>query len=342
MFRKLRNRYQRIKRKWIDGYLMRGWRFNPPKTIILETTNVCSLKCSCCPNGIAQKQLRQHGMMTQDTFDQFLKHLDLPIKQCFLHMCGEPFLNKNLYYFAEQLLAKKIVPVIFSNGYKIDYELLDRLLSLRGIQITFSMDLLSKKHYEQIRKPGKYEDCINSLKTINEIFFNRKRFFGLNIILDSLSILELDSICTHLFAEFSNLNKLSFSSMWPWPNLHQVGDIAGHISKRARLCERIKELPVVLWNGDISFCSFDYSGELIVDNIYRDYISKIYNGKEVRRVRRHLLMGKAYKENFCNNCLLPRYNSLNSVLFRNRYKKMAIEERSDFFQKITNYYNDSK
>jgi len=332
------NTIQRIKRRWIDGYLMRGWRFRPSKTIILESTNACSLKCSCCPNGVVPQELRPRGMMSRETFDMFLKHLDIPIKQCFLHMCGEPFMNKNLYYFSEQLLAHGIVPVIFSNGYNIDYDLLDQLLCLKGMNIAFSMDLLGKEHYEQIRIPGKFETCINSLKKINEVFSKRNRFYGLNIIISELVITELDSAFQHLFKEYSNLNKISLSSMWPWPNIPQTGDIAGHISKKRGLCKRIKELPVILWNGDVSFCSFDYSGNLIVGNIYHDYLSKIYNGKRTRHIRRNLLTGNEDKEFLCKNCLLPRYDSFSSILYRNRYSKMTQDEYRDFIQIIKKYY----
>ena len=333
------NRIQRVKRKWIDGYLMRGWRIRPSKTIILETTNICSLKCSCCPNGVLSPQkLRPRGMMSRETFDMFLKHLDIPVNQCFLHMCGEPFMNKNLYYFAEQLLAHGIVPVVFSNGYNIDYVLLDQLLSLKGINIAFSMDLLSKELYEQIRIPGKFETGMNSLKKTNEIFSRRKRFYGLNIIISEAVITGIDSACQHLFEEYSNLNKISLSSMWPWPDIPQTGDIAGHISTNRSLCKRIKELPAVLWNGDVSFCSFDYSGNLIVGNIYHEYFRKIFNSRKTRRVRRILLTGNEDKESLCRNCLLPRYDSFSHILYRNRYSKMTQNEHKGFIQKIKNYY----
>lgn len=340
MSKKLKKRVQRLKRKWIDGFLMRGWRFHPSRTMILETTNVCTLKCSCCPNGAAAAQtLRQHGMMSRETFDLFLKQLDIPVKQCFLHMCGEPFLNKDLHYFAEQLLAHKIIPVIFSNGYQIDFELLERLLSLKGVVIAFSMDLLSKEHYEQIRIPGKYETCLDSLKRINEVFSQRKRFYGLNIILSELTVPELDTICSRLFQDYSNLNKISLSSMWPWPNIPQTGDIAGHLSKSQGFCKRIKELPVVLWNGDVSFCSFDYSGDLVIGNISEQSLSQLYNAKKTRRIRRHLLMGNLNKEPFCKNCLLPRYDNYSGILVRNKFNKMTTVERNDFFQKVRNYYD---
>ena len=336
---KPKKRVQSLKRKWIDGFLMRGWRFHPSRTIILETTNVCTLKCACCPNGAASHALRQRGMMSRNTFDLFLKQLDIPVKQCFLHMCGEPFLNKDLHYFTEQLLAHRIIPVIFSNGYQLDYGMLERLLSLKGVVIAFSMDLLSTEHYEQIRIPGKHVVALDSLRRINEIFSKNNRYYGLNIILSELTAQDVETACCRLFNEYSNLNKISLSSMWPWPNIPQTGDIAGHISQSHGFCRRIKELPVVLWNGDVSFCSFDYSGDLVIGNISKQSLSQLYNGKRARLIRRHLLMGNLNKEPFCKNCLLPRYDNYSGTLARNKYNKMTIEERNVFFQEIRNYYD---
>lgn len=334
----LKDKFLQIKRKWVDGILLQGWRFSTPPNIIIETTNMCSLRCTCCPNGVTQYKLRERGCMSIDTFNTFLQHMDIPIKQCFLHMCGEPFLNKNLYYFAEQLLAHNITPIIFSNGYRIDYTLLEKLLSLKGIHIAFSMDLLSPKHYEQIRIPSKFEMAEKELTNINSIFSKKKRFYGLNIIMNPTTVLELENNCRTLFDKYSNLNKIFLSSMWPWPNLPQTGDIAGHITKNGRLCKRIKELPAILWNGDVTFCSFDYSGDLIVGNIKNHFYSSIFNGEKTRKIRRSLLTGNKDKVVFCKNCLLPQYESYNGILLRNHYYKMDAEKRKAFFQNIKHYY----
>lgn len=335
----LKHDINRIKRKWIDGILLRGWRFHAQSSIIIETSNICNLKCQCCPNGLAPEKLRPKGTMSKETFDILIKNLDMPVKQCFLHMCGEPFLNKNLVYFAKQLINRHIVPIIFSNGYQIDYKQLDELLNLKGIKIAFSMDLLSKKHYEDIRFPGKYEKCKESLRHIDQIFSNKKRFYGLNIIIDSSEIREIDKVCSGMFEEYSNLYQITLSSMWPWPDYPQSGDIAGHIAHYPKICNRVKDMPAILWNGDVSFCSFDYSGELIVGNILNEAYSKIFNGKKTRRIRRHLLTGNTQKETLCKNCLLPRYESYNSHILKTKYMKMSQDDRLRYFDKLKNYYN---
>lgn len=339
MPRKLSKRFQRWKRKVVDGWLLRGYRFHGADTLVLETTNVCTLRCSCCPNGHPEVPLRPRGIMSRETFDTFLRHLDMPVKQCFLHMCGEPLLNREIPYFAEQLLQRKITPVLFSNGYKVDEQLVEQLLSLRGpLRMAFSMDLLSPTHYERIRKPGRYETAMACLERLNVIFASRNRYFGLNIIVDPERTDQLETDCERLFGTYSRLNKISLSAEFPWPGLPNVGDVHGHLSRHPAICSQALEMPCVLWNGDVSFCNFDYAGQRIVGSILKDTYRTLFNGRETRRIRRHLLMRDLADEPLCSQCLMPRCETLSDTLLRGKFGKMDARERTAFFGQFRTYY----
>lgn len=336
--RNIKYKTRQLKRSVVDAFIMRGYRSRFSNTLIVETTNICSLKCSCCPNGISHCQLRPHGMMSRDTFELFMRQMDMPVKKCYLHMCGEPLLNKNIIYFTRKLLERKITPIFFSNGYNIDMSLLDELIKTKGIKIAFSMDLLSKEHYESIRKPGSYDVAKESLKCINSVFAQNSRYYGLNIIVSPESIMGITSRCEQLFEDFSNLNSISLSSQWPWPGIPQTGYLPGHLREKADLCIRYRDLPVVLWNGDVSFCSFDYSGSLVIGNIYEQKYSQICNNSKARKIRRNLLTKAYNKQTFCKSCLLCRYQPFDIILMRNKYKKMSLEQLADFEKYLNGYF----
>lgn len=332
-YRLLKHKYQQAKRALIDAVVMRGYRKHFSQSLILEPTNRCSLKCSCCPNGVAEGQCRQRGVMSRQTFDLVMAHLDVPVKKCFLHLCGEPFLNPDLDYFADQLLKRGISPVIFSNGYNIDLGLLDRILQLRGFNISFSMDMLSKEHYEEIRVPGHYEHALKSLAAINETFARHKRFYGLNIIVPVMGCDDMHEVMRSLFEQYSNLNTISLSSRWPWPKLPSTGDLEGHLSAKPYICRRFRDLPVVLWNGDVSFCNFDYTGEMKVGNITQQSMKEIVNGSTARRIRRHLLMCQYERESLCRECLWPRYDNFSLALRRRQFLAMNDDEQRELFER---------
>ena len=81
-YRLLKHKYQQAKRALIDAVVMRGYRKHFSQSLIIEPTNRCSLKCSCCPNGVAEGQCRQRGVMSRQTFDLVMAHLDVPVKKC--------------------------------------------------------------------------------------------------------------------------------------------------------------------------------------------------------------------------------------------------------------------
>lgn len=311
---------QRAKRALVDSLLLRGHRNNFEDSIIIETTNICSLHCSCCPNGHPVTR-RKPGVMTVETFDKVLDNIDIPVKRCFLHMCGEPFLNRHLDYFCAQLLKRKILPTIFSNGYGIDLELLDRILRLRGVTVSFSMDLQSADNYEAIRIPGNYERAVKYLNQINCHFAEAKKFYGLNVILRSASKKDVRDISRKLFEEYTQLKNITFSSMWPWPGLTATGDIAGHLSAHSRYCNQAKNLPAILWDGTATFCALDYSGAMPVGNLTCQRLSKLVNNDKSRRIRRALAQDYTKASSLCEKCVLPRFNSFTANINRIKFLK---------------------
>ncbi len=335
----MKHLFHKIKRSVIDGFLLRGYRFKMPMTLIIETSNHCSLRCSCCPNGQRGLKLRPRGTMSRETFEKILKHIDIPIKHCFLHLCGEPLLNKNIPYFAELLNKQKIVSTVFSNGYNIDYDTLDKLLEVKLLKMAFSMDLISPEHYESIRTPGKYDLAVDSLNKINDIFIRHKKFYGLNIIVKpDITTSQLKSTTEDLFNRYSQLISISYSSEFPWPGLPNTGYIAGHVRSHRKICREVYSTLPILWNGDVAMCNLDYSGETIIGNILSDKYSRIFNNREARRFRRMHFFRQWHKNNLCNNCLISRWNSVSRTIYRGKFKKLSPTERNNVFNLFPRYY----
>lgn len=333
--------YHRIKRCIIDGILLQGYRFRIPSTLIIEPANRCSLRCSCCPNGQMNAKLRPRGMMSRETFDRITANIDIPIKKCFLHLCGEPFLNEHIAYFASKIADKGWQPIIFSNGYNIDMKLLDELLQVKHLKISFSMELLSPDYYENIRRPGKYCVAISSLKRINEIFLRHKKFYGLNIITNPLSSQEeLSRVTTELFNKHSQLISISYSAEFPWPGLPTTGHVAGHLRKHKRICTEMYSPLPILWNGDVAMCSLDYSGDTIIGNILDTKYSKIYNSRAARRFRRMHFLWQRDGNALCRNCIVDRWKNASRTIYRGAFNKLSAEERSEAFNLFTEYYRN--
>lgn len=321
--RQLSHFFHKAKRRIFDDMILRGYRWKFPDSLIIETTNRCTLRCTCCPNGNTTEN-RARGMMTRDTFESVLANLDVPIKTCFLHMCGEPFLNPNLDYFCRRLLERKIRPVIFSNGYGIDTGMLGRILDLKGVKISFSMEVNSAETYNEIRVPGRHDLAVEYLGEIDRMFREHKRIFGLNIILRrGATAGSVAADCRRLFAGYQALQTITFSSLWPWPGLPSTGDLAGHLSQARPICSHAKHLPTVLWDGRTTFCALDFAGRMITGDATRCKMSEIVNNKASRRFRRMIMGSRDTTGTLCHKCINNRVDGYNLTITRGLFLKAA-------------------
>ena len=306
----------RILRKMVfDGIIRQGYRKKMPAVIIIEPTNICNLKCSCCPHGYTPQETRKQGYMSRETFLKVLKNIDIPLKEICLYLHGEPFLNKELDFFiSETAKLKKTQTTIYSNGYNIDVNLLKRVLEYKKVRFSFSMEISNKENYEQIRKPACYEKALESLSTIEEIFADKKRKYELTMIADKN--MDEQYLSTLLFTQYKQLRKISFGSKFPWPEHFYTGNLEEHIAKRRNLCKQITGGVSVFWTGEVSICSYDFSGKLIIGNLTNTVLSKIYNSTQAREIRKRHFLNQLNKVTICKNCLLPRFVSQTTMFKR--------------------------
>jgi radical SAM protein with 4Fe4S-binding SPASM domain len=314
--RKIRSFFRLLRQKLIYGIVCQGKLKAIPQNIIIEPTNICNLKCSVCPQGDLRISGRKKGMMSRETFQQIMKNMDVPLREICFYLHGEPFLNKDLEYFVSETdKIKKLLTVIYSNGYEINIELLDKVLKYKKIRFSFSMDIIDKQHYEQIRPPAIYEKAINSLKQINEVFAKNNRKFELSIInANSHDRQNLQEIAQKLFGDYTQLRKVSFGTKFPWPEHFYTGNLDGNIAKSRRFCKQINGGVSVFWNGDVSICSYDYSGKLVIGNLAKTTLSEIYNSEEAKKIRKIHFLQKLKQLPVCAKCLIPRFTSQN-ILF---------------------------
>ena len=293
-------------RYWCYAVFDKGRLRKFPVELIIEPTNICTLRCSCCPNGDEKATKRPLGIMSRETFDEILNNIDIPIKKVYLYLHGEPFVNKNLEYFVSRLKEKNIMAHIFSNGYNIETELLKPLLHYGNARFTFSMDLLSKEYYESIRVPAKYEDAMTCLRELNTVFAQHKRKFEINIIADKFNA-EVKSFALNFIKEYDSVSKINFGVKFPWPRYFHTVDLNNRLSKYYGFCTQMRSPASVYWDGRVSLCSFDFSGELIAGDMTKMRLSEVYNSKDALKIRRLHYLCRRDKLPVCRECVLPRF-----------------------------------
>ena len=316
-------------------YLHPGFEPNTPDYINIETASVCNLRCSCCPHGTVSGSMRPLGIMSVDTFHRVLEHLDVPFKLAYLHLHGEPFMNPNLPSFVDELSHRHIAVNLYSNCTIVDELKLDSILNARRISVNFSADLLSQEYYEKIRVGAHFNETLDKLDVANEIFARHNMFFNITIVMDSDLADHADNVlksCEMLYARYSQLNGILLGSKFPWPRLPFTGDLAGHLGQGHKRCIYAFEGLNVLWNGDTSMCSFDYTGECVVGSLLNNTYTEILNNSAARRFR---MLHWRHKDNelpLCKDCLLDRYRPASITLHRSAFSKMNHNEKKQIIE----------
>lgn len=335
----MRRLNEKIRRWWrsLDAkYLRPGYEPSVPFEINIETSSICNLRCSCCPHGVARCEMRKPGIMTAETFRRVMDHIDIPLKRVYLHLHGEPFLNPDLPSFVEELTQRKIPITLYSNAMAVKEEQLEAILRSKQVTMTFSADLLSKEYYEAMRVGSNYEACLQKLDALNEVFVRCNRFFNIVIILDAEWVEKTDEVaaaCERLYERYSRLNGILLGSKFPWPRLPLTGDLVNHLAPaRRKRCNYAFEGLSILWNGDATLCSFDYTGECVVGSLLDHTYTEVFNNSAARHFRMLHWRHQDDRLPLCKDCLLDQYVPSSVNLHRASFLKKDNNEKRQLIQ----------
>jgi hypothetical protein len=108
------------------------------------------------------------------------------------------------------------------------------------------------------------------------------------------------------------VHSVLFHGYMPWPG-HCREDLLTALSARPRRCEIGMRSLVVLWDGTVTACSYDYAARLAIGRAPEQSLARLYNGAALRRMRRGWFRKPACWPPTCRSCLIPRCSALGIV-----------------------------
>jgi MoaA/NifB/PqqE/SkfB family radical SAM enzyme len=147
-----------------------------PYNIIVDTCNLCNLRCPLCRTGANLNQ-RGKGMMALEDFKRFIDPLADRALFVTLHNWGEPLLNKDIYRMIAHAQSRGLATRLSSNLYAMEREDLERVVDSGLNHITVSLDGASEETYVKYRVGGHFQKVFGNLKTLVEIRRHRRTWF---------------------------------------------------------------------------------------------------------------------------------------------------------------------
>ena len=142
-----------------------------PKTLYIETTNRCNLKCRGCilyrgnPEPERTISLQQLSMITDQLPD---------LERAVLHGVGEPLLNPELAKMIRHLKKRKVYVLFNSNGILLDAGRRGALIDAGLDELRISLDAASAEGYQKMRDSAYFNHIIDNLHAFVQELHDRQ------------------------------------------------------------------------------------------------------------------------------------------------------------------------
>ncbi len=301
-------RVRRGRRKWASriGYgidLAGYWFVNriPPRPRVLriEVTNHCNLRCTFCDRAV---MTRPKKVIEWSLFEHICRDaLDWGIPHIGLGLFGEVLLHPRLpemVAFAKRNGARCVE--ITTNGTLLNEDNIRGLLEAGLDEILVSIDAFERSTYENIRLGASYDEVIRNVHTLLRIRdkLKARTRVQLNFVCTSETIGEVGAFHRYwrkkvdgfFFIPFTGYARVHGMSAMPRPRLRTK-------------CYMLWYMLVASVDGRAGVCcAGDPNMELDVGDLRTRTCKEVWEGPEIRRIRR-IHFQRAWKElPVCTRC----------------------------------------
>ena len=310
---------------WLKGYSAydassRKTALPGPISIQIQTINQCNGTCIMCPYSItAQGQMKLQ--MDERLFIRIIEEVKKTksVKTLAMMLQNEPLLDLGLekrIRQARSILGEKIIIRTVTNGVLLDEKRTEALLRSGISQIYVSIDALTAKTYEKIRRGLPFEEVIQNTNYL----LKKAPDHGVSIFVKFLRQ-EINREEQKDFAKFwsSRGARVSIDTL-----TNRAGLIEAYINlKRKKLTlQQLILHPIlnrfipccplpfssigILADGKVALCCHDWEHNEILGDISSESLEEIWNGEKINHQRQLLVEKRADESSICGDCSLSR------------------------------------
>ena len=288
-----------------------------PYQIVIEPTTLCNLNCPLCPR---QKLTRTQGNMKFKEFKKIIAKLPKTVNSMELYFMGEPLMNKDIFKMVKYAEENNISTKISTNTMLVE-NYIDEIFDSKLSNLIVTLDGATKKSHESYRIGSDFDKITKTIKRLcktkknrninkpeitlqflvmkqneNEIEKVIKLSKELNV--DHLTLKNI-SIGTENKTDIEKLKKkyLPDNKKYIRHKYHNKSDICYWA-----FCS------VILWNGDITICCYDFDGKYVLGNAIKEDFNKIYKSKKYSKIRKKIIKREL---DICKKCDFSSNTNIN-------------------------------
>jgi len=298
----------------IKGFYYYHYSGNPvigsrPLRLVIDTGNICTLKCPLCPTGLGRPEREKQFLKFED-FTKIIDQSKNYLYEVDLYNWGEPFLNKDIFRMIQYAKESRVKVNVSSNLNLLNQEQIDQIVSSGIDDLTVSLDGVDSETYLKYRIGGNFNDVVSTLKKIVHLK-QKKKLKKPNIIWQFLVMKhnQEDISKAKEMAREIGVNKITFRPIrcdmgleiflsdkkkiesakeWlPTKEKYSRYRYKKQTRKyRPTKCLFLETTMVINANGDASPCCGVYDPKWDFGNVLKEGVLGVWNNKKYQQARR--------------------------------------------------------
>lgn len=285
-----------------------------PRYIDVELTNLCNFKCCFCPTGTKSMQ-RVKGFMSDTVIDALLSNIKkYNIAGVRFIRWGEPTMHPKYIETIERVKDAGAATHINTNGSLLDETQIKRLIDIGLDSIKFSFQGADEGTYNEMREGGDYNHLLEIVKQMYRLRGEKPcPYIQISTTLTGETIEQINNFkhdvedfCDYYNIGYTKLNHLNVDDM---KIDEQEKEKIRQLQQREKIdhiysevCPEAFDKLSVNWNGDVTLCSGDYDGYLVIGNILDMDLKQLFNSYAANQYR-DIIAEKQYSRiKCCSEC----------------------------------------
>jgi len=285
--------------------------FGLPSVVMIEISSACQLRCPLCPTG-SQTLDRVSQVMPLETFKKIVDELGEYLYHININGMGEPLLNNQIVEMVRYAKSKNIFVDLYTN-----FEITDKHGIIEGLvdagldSILIAIDGATPEIYEEYRIRGNFERVTGNVKKLVQARKEAgKSKPEINIQFVPMKqnhhqMKDMTQLARDLGADMLEIKRpflfwgqkadaLKFLPNDEKFNMYNInGDTISWKGEEKAICEFLWTSSVILPNGAVTPCCFDYEGSVTFGNINESNFTSVWNGKKYKAFRK--VMKKSWR-----------------------------------------------
>jgi len=280
-----------------------------PSVVMIEISSACQLRCPLCPVG-SQTLDRVSQIMPLETFKKIVDELGDYLYHININGMGEPLLNNQIVEMVRYAKSKNVFVDLYTNFEITDkHEIIEGLVDAGLDSILVAIDGATSEVYEEYRIRGNFDrvsENVRKLVQARKKAGKNKPEINIQFVpmkQNHHQMKDMTQLAHDLGADMLEIKRpflfwgqkadaLKFLPNEEKFNMYDIdGDTISWKGEEKPICGFLWTSSVILPNGSVTPCCFDYEGSATFGNINESSFAEIWNGKKYKAFRRAMKKG---------------------------------------------------